>query len=112
MASGVVDPAPSSTREELAQFAVEVGHLQAHLRAVLAVAVADLVGGRQADRQQVEARPAAELSWSIGSAARRGIGSSSAWPGTQTDPQPSRSAPVDLRAWIGSSSCLSSGDQW
>ncbi len=47
--------------QEAAEIAVERHQLQAHLDAAVAVAVADEIGCRQADRQQVGSRAAPEL---------------------------------------------------
>src|SRR3546814_6899283 len=57
----IVDPGRVELREEIAEFAVETHHLQAHFAALGAEAVADIVGRRQADDQEVGAAAFAHL---------------------------------------------------
>src|SRR3546814_1259472 len=58
---GIIDPRRVEPREEVAELAVEPRHLEAHLAAFGAGAMADIVGRRQADDEEVGAVPLAPL---------------------------------------------------
>src|SRR3546814_3434973 len=57
----IIDPRRVEPREEVAELAVEPRHLEAHLAAFGAGAMADIVGRRQADDEEVGAVPLAHL---------------------------------------------------
>ena len=56
----IVNPLAVQLLEEVAKRAVERQQLDAHLATLRAIAVADIIGGRKADRQQVGGRSLAE----------------------------------------------------
>ena len=56
----IIDPARVEQREEVADLAVEVEKLQAHLLPFGAVGVADIIGRRQADREDIGRGPTPE----------------------------------------------------
>ena len=69
----IVEPAAIEPGEELPERVVERVELQAHLEPLGAVAMADIVGCREADRQHVRRTVAAELAL-VDEAARKGEG--------------------------------------